>query len=70
MHGDEKQRININIPIETLEKIDKYAKKMAINRTSAILVLISTALDAQQTMSDLSELLKIVEEERKKVPAE
>lgn len=66
MHGDEKQRININVPVETLERIDKYAKKMSINRTSAILVLVTTALDTQQTMSDLSELMKFVDEERKK----
>ena len=66
MHGDEKQRININVPVETLERIDKYAKKMSINRTSAILVLVTIALDTQQTMSDLSELMKFVDEERKK----
>lgn len=59
MHGEDKQRININIPVETLAKVDDYAKKMSINRTSAILVLISTALDTQKAMSDLSELLEL-----------
>lgn len=63
-------RLNINISKELIDKVDDYADRMAINRTSAVAVLLSNALSTQQTMNDLSELLKIVEEERKKVPAE
>ena len=59
-------RLNINVAKELMDKVDDYAEKMAINRTSAVAVLLSNALNTQQTMSDLSELLKIVEEERKK----
>lgn len=59
-------RLNINISKDLMDKVDDYADKMAINRTSAVAVLLSNALTTQQTMSDLSELLKIVEEEKKK----
>lgn len=53
----EVKRININIPIDTLEKIDEYADKMTINRTAAILVLVNLSLDNQRAMSTLEELM-------------
>lgn len=66
MARSETVRLNINVAKELMDKVDDYAEKMAINRTSAVAVLLSNALNTQQTMNDLSELLKIVEEERKK----
>lgn len=60
------KRININIPVETLKRIDTYADNMSINRTSAILVLLSQAMDSQKAMSDLGELLKLYQEEQEK----
>lgn len=62
----EVKRININVPVETLERIDTYADNMSINRTSAILVLLSQAMDSQKAMSDLGEFLKLYQEEQKK----
>lgn len=62
----EVKRININIPVETLERVDRYADSMSINRTSAILVLISQAMDSQKAMSDLGELIKLYQEEQAK----
>ena len=62
----EVRRININVPVETLERIDNYADTMSINRTSAILVLISQAMDSQKAMSDLGELLRVYQEEKDK----
>ena len=62
----EVKRININVPVETLERIDTYANNMSINRTSAILVLLSQAMDSQKAMSDLGELLKLYQEEQAK----
>lgn len=60
------KRININVPVETLERIDIYAENMSINRTSAILVLLTQAMDSQKAMSDLGELLKLYQEEQTK----
>lgn len=62
----EVKRININVPVETLERLDDYADKMSINRTSAILVLCTLALDSQKAMTDLGELLKMAKEEQSK----
>lgn len=62
----EVKRININVPVKTLERIDTYADNMSINRTSAILVLLSQAMDSQKAMSDLGELLKLYQEEQTK----
>ena len=62
----EVKRININVPVETLERIDTYADNMSINRTSAILVLLSQAMNSQKAMSDLGELLKLYQEEQAK----
>ncbi len=53
----EVKRININIPLDTLERIDEYAEKMTISRTAAILVLTNNALDSQRAMNTLDELL-------------
>lgn len=54
-------RMGINIPTELLIKLDAYAAKMNINRTSACCVLLSQALDGQQMMSDLGELVKLAQ---------
>lgn len=62
----EVKRININVPLETLERLDDYADKMSINRTSAILVLCTLSLDSQKAMTDLGELLKMAKEEQNK----
>ena len=60
----EMKRINIIVPLDSLERIDSYADKMTINRTSAILVLCNLALDSQKAMSDIGELLKLAQEEQ------
>lgn len=39
-------RVNFNIDDELLKKIDDYANEKYINRTAAICVLLSTALQA------------------------
>lgn len=38
------KRLNVNMPEELVNRIDEYAKKMGINRTSAINVLCNKAL--------------------------
>ncbi len=58
----ETSRMGINIPTELLDRVDEYASKMAINRTSAVCVLLSQALDSQKAMSNLDELLRLYQE--------
>lgn len=52
----DKQRVNLNMPIDTLKRLDDYAERMTITRTSAILVLVNQALDGQNAMSAIEEL--------------
>lgn len=55
----EKTRVNINMPVETLKRVDEYAESMTINRTAAIMVLLNMALDSKKAVNDLSELLEM-----------
>lgn len=59
-------RVNANIPIDLMQQIDDYAKKMGINRTSAICVLCAQSLNSQKAMNDLGELLKLYQDEMEK----
>ena len=59
----ETKRVNMNYPVDILDRVDEYAEKMSINRTSAIMVLVTQALDAQKNMNTLEELLRMVKEE-------
>ena len=52
-------RLNINVSQELIDRVDEYAERMCINRTSAIAVLLSTALDNQKVISSLEELIQI-----------
>ena len=62
----ETNRINLNMPCDLINRVDEYASKMNINRTSAICVLLNLALDSQKAMNDLGELIKLYQEEQKK----
>lgn len=58
----EMKRLNTNMPIELVERIDEYAERMCINsRSVAINVLCSMALDSQRAMEDMGKLLKLAE---------
>lgn len=60
----ELKRVNLNLPEDVVKRIDAYADKMCINRTTAVVMLCNTALDSQKAMNDLSELLIMAKAER------
>lgn len=62
----ETTRMGMNIPTELMDKLDEYADRMNISRTSAVCVLLSQALNSQKAMNDLGELIKLYQEEQKK----
>lgn len=66
MEKVETTRMIMNIPVELLGQVDEYARKMNVNRTSAVCVLLSQSLNSQKAMNDLGELLKLYQEEQKK----
>lgn len=62
----ELKRLSTNMPVDLVERIDAYAERMCINRSSAINVLCNIALDNQQVMGDLNRLVTLYDEEQKK----
>ena len=52
----DKQRVNLMMPTDTLKRLDDYADRMTITRTSAILVLLNQALDGVNAMNAIEEL--------------
>ena len=59
-------RVTFNLPSSLVDQVDAYGESMHINRTSAVSVLLSMALNSQKAMSDMSDLLKLLQEEQKK----
>lgn len=54
----------MNLHEDLVARVDEYASRMSINRSSAVSVLISQALDTQQAMTDMNELLKLIKENK------
>lgn len=59
-------RVTVNLNSELVEQVDKYADDMNINRTAAVAVLLSQAVNSQKAMSDIGDLLTIYKGEQAK----
>lgn len=59
-------RMTVSLPSELVKRVDTYAENMGIKRTSATAVLLTMALDSQKAMTDLGELLKVIQHEQDK----
>lgn len=59
---DNKERVRINmfVPKNTLDKIDKFALDNDLTRTGAMLFMINNYLDSKQTINSLEEILKLM----------
>ena len=57
-------RVTVNLNSELVNQVDKYEEDMNINRTAAVAVLLSQAVNSQKAMSDLGELLTMVKAEQ------
>lgn len=60
----ELKRLNVNMTVELLEQVDDYADKMNINRSAAINLLVSTALEQKNVMGMMDDLLNVINEVR------
>lgn len=49
-------RVTYNLTTDLVEQVREYAENMNINMTSAVSVLLSTALNGQKAMTDLNKL--------------
>ena len=52
------KRLNMNMPAGLMEQLDLYAEKMNVNRSAAVNMLISMALE-QRNMVDVAERMII-----------
>lgn len=62
----ELKRLNTNMPVELVARVDEYADKLSINRSSAINILVSLALDSKQAVITLGDVVKVIREEQAK----
>jgi len=46
----ELKRLNINMPLDLVSRVDEFAENMSINRSAAINVLLSLALDGKNAL--------------------
>jgi hypothetical protein len=50
-------RLNYNVPKKLIDRVDTYAENMNVNRTSAINMLVSLALDSLNGLDTMREIL-------------
>ena len=62
----ELKRLNLNLSVDLLEKIDAYAARVGVTRSSAVAILVAQTLEQQQTMTDLAKLVQMYENEKAK----
>lgn len=59
----ETKSVLVNIPLKLLEDIEAYADEMNVNRTSAILFLLSQSLNNQKAMNNLNEVVRLAKKD-------
>ena len=57
-------RVTVNLTPELVERIEDYAEKVNVNRTAAVSVLLSNALDQQKAMTSINTLMDIYNAEK------
>ncbi len=53
----ERKIVSVNLPIDVLEKLDKYANKLHINRSAAITSLLVQGLEQSTAIEIMSKLM-------------
>lgn len=53
----ELKRLNMNMPSDLIDQVDEYAEKMNVNRSSAINMLVSTALEQKNAVTMMERML-------------
>ena len=57
-------RFTVNVNKELADRVDKYAEDMNVNRTAAVSVLLSQALDSRDALTSMTGLMKAIEDVR------
>lgn len=53
----ELKRLNMNMPVDLIEQVDAYAEKMNVNRSAAVNMLVSVALEQRNAVSMMEKLV-------------
>ena len=53
-------RMTINLPTELVNRVEDYAIKFYVNRTTAMTILLNSALDTSKALGDMNELVKFI----------
>lgn len=63
------KRVNINFDDELLDRIDKYAKKLGVNRSATISMLCSEFLDQKEAVITLQALSNMSQKQNESIKA-
>ena len=63
MATKETKSVLVNFPLKLLEDIEAYADEMNVNRTSAILFLLTQSLNNQKAMNNLNEVVRLAKKD-------
>ena len=58
------KRVVVNLEETLVEQLESYAKKLHINRTSAVAVLLSQGLTQDKTLDTLSKIVEMSEQKK------
>lgn len=61
------KRINLNLDIDLLAKIDSFAEELHINRTSCISVILSQYFTSKETLNTMNKMIDIYDKENKNI---
>lgn len=53
-------RFNCNLPSDLSDRVDDYAKRMNVNKTSAVCILLNRALETDEMVNNLPKLIDLV----------
>lgn len=59
------KKLAVNVDETLIEKIDIYANSLHINRTAAVSVLLSQALETKEGLDVFKKLLEVAENQKK-----
>lgn len=59
----ELKRVNINLPVDLVQRVIDYGESMGLKATPAYIVLLNQALDQKDTMNNLPALLDLFKSE-------
>lgn len=62
------QKVQMNLDEHLIKQVDEYAATLHVNRTAAVSVLLSRALQADKLAADLSDLMDAYRVQPGKIP--